>query len=133
VEGAETYVLHVYGDAAQTEEICYVVFDNTGTVISINFVRHAPKRYAEVEQFSYTLEGLTAATSYWYTVTGCDADGKPIESTHGSFRTKGEGESTEGLMEVLRDQVPSKKVMMNGHIYLIYEGRMYDVQGKRVE
>jgi hypothetical protein len=91
VEGAETYVLHVYGDAAQTEEICYVVFDNTGKVISINFVRHAPKRYAEVEQFSYTLEGLTAATSYWYTVTGCDADGKPIESTHGSFRTKGEG------------------------------------------
>ena len=133
VEGAETYVLHVYGDAAQTEEICYVVFDNTGKVISINFVRHAPKRYAEVEQFSYTLEGLTAATSYWYTVTGCDADGKPIESTHGSFRTKGEGESTEGLMEVLRDQVPSKKVMMNGQIYLIYEGRMYDVRGKRVE
>ena len=133
VEGAETYVLHVYGDAAQTEEICYVVFDKTGRVISINFVRHAPKRYAEVEQFSYTLEGLTAATSYWYTVTGCDADGKPIESTHGSFRTKGEGESTEGFMEVLSDQVPSKKVMMNGHIYLIYEGRMYDVQGKRVE
>ena len=133
VEGAETYVLHVYGDAAQTEEICYVVFDNTGKVISINFVRRAPSHYAEVEQFSYTLEGLTAATSYWYTVTGCDADGKPIESTHGSFRTKGEGESTEGLMEVLRNQVPSKKVMMNGHIYLIYEGRMYDVRGKRVE
>ena len=132
VEGAETYVLHVYGDAAQTEEICYVVFDNTGKVISINFVRHAPKRYAEVEQFSYTLDGLTAATSYWYTVTGCDADGKPIESTHGSFRTKGEGEGTEGLMEVLRDQVPSKKVMMNGQIYLIYEGRMYDVQGRRL-
>ena len=133
VEGAETYVLHVYSDAAQSEEICYVVFDNTGKVISINFVRHAPKRYAEVEQFSYTLDGLTAATSYWYTVTGCDADGKPIDSTHGTFRTKGEGESTEGLMEVIRDQVPSKKVMMNGHIYLIYEGRMYDVQGKRVE
>ena len=133
VEGAETYVLHVYGDAAQTEEICYVVFDNTGKVISINFVRRAPKRYAEVEQFSYTLDGLTAGTQYWYTVTGCDADGKPIESTHGSFRTKGEGESTEGFMEVLRDQVPSKKVMMNGQIYLIYEGRMYDVQGKRVE
>ena len=133
VEGAETYVLHVYSDAAQSEEICYVVFDNTGKVISINFVRRAPSHYAEVELFSYTLDGLTAATSYWYTVTGCDADGKPIESTHGSFRTKGEGESTEGLMEVLRDQVPSKKVMMNGHIYLIYEGRMYDVQGKRVE
>ena len=27
VEGAETYVLHVYRDAAQAEEICYVVFD----------------------------------------------------------------------------------------------------------
>jgi len=133
VEGAETYVLHVYRDAAQAEEICYVVFDKAGRVISINFARHAPKRYAEVEQFCYTLEGLTAGTQYWYTVVGRNAEEKAFESTHGSFRTKGEGESTEGFMEVLRDQVPSKKVMMNGHIYLIYEGRMYDVQGKRVE
>ena len=133
VEGAETYVLHVYSDAAQSEEICYVVFDKTGKVISINFVRHAPSRYGEVEQFNYTLDGLAEATAYWYTVTGCDADGKPIESTHGSFRTKGEGESTEGLMEVLRDQVPNKKVMMNGHIYLIYEGRMYDVRGNQIK
>lgn len=133
VEGAETYVLHVYRDAAQAEEICYVVFDKTGKVISINFVRHAPKRYAEVEQFCYTLEGLTAGTQYWYTVVGRNAEEKAFESTHGSFRTKGASEGTEGFMEVLRDQVPSKKVMMNGYIYLIYEGRMYDVQGKRVE
>ena len=133
VEGAETYVLHVYRDAAQAEEICYVVFDKAGRVISINFARHAPKRYAEVEQFSYTLEGLTAGTQYWYTVVGRNAEEKAFESTHGSFRTKGASEGTEGFMEVLRDQVPSKKVMMNGYIYLIYEGRMYDVQGKRVE
>ena len=126
-------MLHVYRDAAQAEEICYVVFDKAGRVISINFARHAPKRYAEVEQFSYTLEGLTAGTQYWYTVVGRNAEEKAFESTHGSFRTKGASEGTEGFMEVLRDQVPSKKVMMNGYIYLIYEGRMYDVQGKRVE
>ena len=80
VEGAETYVLHVYRDAAQAEEICYVVFDKTGRVISINFVRHAPKRYAEVEQFTYTLDGLTPGTQYWYTVVGRNAEEKAFES-----------------------------------------------------
>lgn len=132
VEGAETYVLHVYGDAAQTEEICYVVFDNTGKVISINFVRHAPKRYAEVEQFSYTLDGLTAATSYWYTVTGCDADGKPIESTHGSFRTKGVSEGIEDI-DFIEEKEDVHKFLRDGQIYLMYNGRMYDVQGNRIK
>ena len=132
VEGAETYVLHVYGDAAQTEEICYVVFDNTGKVISINFVRHAPKRYAEVEQFSYTLDGLTAATSYWYTVTGCDADGKPIESTHGSFRTKGVSEGIEDI-DFIEEKEDVHKFLRDGQIYLMYEGRMYDIQGNRIK
>ena len=133
VEGAETYVLHVYRDAAQAEEICYVVFDKTGKVISINFVRHAPKRYAEVEQFSYTLEGLTAGTQYWYTVVGRNAEEKAFESTHGSFRTKGTSEGTEGLIDVQGDKVQCTKVLRNGQIYLIYEGRMYDVRGTQIK
>lgn len=131
VEGAETYVLHVYRDAAQAEEICYVVFDKTGRVISINFVRHAPKRYAEVEQFTYTLDGLTPGTQYWYTVVGRNAEEKAFESTHGSFRTKGEGESTEGL-DFIGEKEDVHKFLRDGQIYLIYEGRMYDVRGQLI-
>ena len=131
VEGAETYVLHVYRDAAQAEEICYVVFDKTGKVISINFVRHAPKRYAEVEQFSYTLEGLTAGTQYWYTVVGRNAEEKAFESTHGSFRTKGTSEGTEDI-DFIGEKENVHKFLRDGQIYIMYEGRMYDVRGDRL-
>ena len=132
VEGAETYVLHVYRDAAQAEEICYVVFDKTGRVISINFVRHAPKRYAEVEQFTYTLDGLTPGTQYWYTVVGRNAEEKAFESTHGSFRTKGEGENTESI-DFIGEKENVHKFLRDGHIYLMYEGRMYDIQGNQLK
>lgn len=132
VEGAETYVLHVYRDAAQAEEICYVVFDKTGRVISINFVRHAPKRYAEVEQFTYTLDGLTPGTQYWYTVVGRNAEEKAVESTHGSFRTKGASEGTEDI-DFIGEKEDVHKFLRDGQIYLIYEGRMYDVQGNQIK
>ena len=132
VEGAETYVLHVYRDAAQAEEICYVVFDKTGRVISINFVRHAPKRYAEVEQFSYTLDGLTPGTQYWYTVVGRNAEEKAFESTHGSFRTKGTSEGTEDI-DFIGEKENVHKFLRDGQIYLMYEGRMYDVRGNQIK
>lgn len=132
VEGAETYVLHVYRDAAQAEEICYVVFDKTGRVISINFVRHAPKKYAEVEQFTYTLDGLTPGTQYWYTVVGRNAEEKAFESTHGSFRTKGGSEGTEDI-DFIEEKENVHKFLRDGQIYLMYNGRMYDVQGNRIK
>ena len=131
VEGAETYVLHVYRDAAQAEEICYVVFDKTGRVISINFVRHAPKRYAEVEQFTYTLDGLMPGTQYWYTVVGRNAEEKAFESTHGSFRTKGAEGGTVDI-DFIEEKEDVHKFLRDGQIYLMYQGRIYDVRGQLI-
>ena len=39
----------------------------------------------------------------------------------------------EGIDEVPSDQVPSTKVIRDGQLYLMYEGRMYDVQGRKVK
>ena len=131
VEGADSYVLHVYADAAQTEEICYVVFDSTGKVISVNFVRHAPA-YDEEEQFCYTLEGLAEATVYWYTVVGCNADGKTIESTHGSFSTKDEGEGIESVDFIGTNQ-QTCKIWRNGQIIILRNGKAYTIQGNQIK
>jgi hypothetical protein len=40
--------------------------------------------------------------------------------------------NTTGIDKVPSDQVPSTKVLRDGQLYLMYEGRMYDVQGRRV-
>ena len=40
-----------------------------------------------------------------------------------------QGKVATGIEEVPSDKVPSTKVMENGVLYLMYEGRMYDVRG----
>ena len=39
----------------------------------------------------------------------------------------------ESIEEVQRDEVQSTKVLRNGQIYLMYEGQMYDVLGRRIK
>jgi hypothetical protein len=38
-----------------------------------------------------------------------------------------------GMEDVRMNDVPCTKVMENGVLYLMYEGRMYDVRGTRVK
>lgn len=136
VQGAESYILHVYADAAQTEEICYVVFDKYGRVISINFVRHAPARYNELEQFEYTLDGLTAGTQYWYTIVGYDAENKTMESTNGSFKTLGDSNSGSNTdlndVQCTREQCTHEqctKFLRNGQLYIQHGPFTYSLRG----
>ena len=89
-------------------------------MISINFVRHAPKRYAEVEQFTYTLDGLKPGTQYWYTVVGRNAEEKAVESTHGSFRTKGTSEGTEDI-DFIGGKENVHKFLRDGQICTMYK------------
>jgi len=42
-------------------------------------------------------------------------------------------EESQGLDQVPSDQGPRTKVLIDGQLYLMYEGRMYDVQGKEVK
>ena len=136
VEGAVSYVLHVYADAAQTEEICYVVFDSAGKVISIHFVRHAPARIPAVAQMSYTLTELAPGTHYWYMVEGVDTEGKTIETTFGSFSTTGEADTPTGTGDFIgenEDSARVRKIIRDGQMYLKYDGQMYDVHGRKVK
>ncbi len=66
-------------------------------------------------------------------ILGRNAEEKAVEGTHGSFRTKGEGESTEGLVEVQGDDVQCTKVLRDGQIYIMYKGTMYNVQGNQLK
>ena len=136
VEGAVTYVLHVYADAAQTEEICYVVFDNTGRVQSVNFIRHAPVRTQTVAQLSYTLTQLSPGTSYWYTVEGIDSNEHSVETTRGTFTTGIDADIPTGIVDFIGENEKGqsvRKILKNGQIYLMYEGRMYDVRGNQIK
>ena len=99
--------------------------------------------------------GLDAASRYNYVLSALDENGTPLHVYIGDFATLGyEGElqgggneiiptppiipsnpegNPQGVGEVPSDQVPNTKVILNGQIYLLYEGRMYDVQGNQIK
>ena len=100
--------------------------------------------------------GLDEATRYNYVLSALSANGTPVHVYTGAFATIGyPGELEEGGKEIIptppiipndpeshiptgvdnepSDQVPNTKVILNGQIYLMYEGQIYDVQGRRIE
>ena len=72
-------------------------------------------------------EGYTLAASNYSTQEGHN---ESFEIWVNSSKAKPD---PAGVDKVPSDQVPSTKVLRDGQLYLMYEGRMYDVQGRRVK
>jgi len=76
-----------------------------------------------------TLKGMRA---YWKVKEGESSKiiaRRPVLRIN--YQAEGENTAT-GVEDVQSDNVQCTKVLQNGQIYLIYEGQMYDVQGKRI-
>lgn len=110
------------------------------------------------ETQSYTLSfkvtGLDAASRYNYVLSTLDANGTPLHVYTGDFATygydgdlKGGGdeiiptppiipsnpEAPEGIDFIRTNDGSNGKMFLNGQIYLMYEGRMYDVRGNQIK
>ena len=154
---AHSYQIDIYKDGAV---FCKLTLGNHGQLLAIHFSapgRRAPMNNADDSQpytLSFKVTGLDAASRYNYVLSTLDANGTPLHVYTGAFATIGypgaleEGgdeiiptppiipsnpEAPEGIMDVQGDDVPCTKVFLNGQIYLMYEGRMYDIQGNQLK
>ena len=134
VEGASYYTLIIWANEERTEKICTLTFNNMGQLVEINFSKHAPARLANnaAGSFSFRYNGLDENTHYWYTMGAYDVQNTELYYTSGSFVTAGAGTAT-GVDDVRRTDVRCTKVIRDGQIYLMYEGRMYDVRGNQIK
>ena len=134
VEGASYYTLIIWANEERTEKICTLTFNSMGQLIEIDFSRHAPARRAmnTAASFSFRYNGLSEGTDYWFTITASDANDTELFYASGSFATLGANTPT-NIDDVHRDDVQCIKVLRNGHIYLMYQGRMYDIQGNQLK
>ena len=103
---------------------------------------------------SFKVTGLDAASRYNYVLSTLDANGTPLHVYTGAFATLGypgaleEGgdeiiptppiipsnpEAPEGIDFIRTDDGSNGKMFLNGQIYLMYEGRMYDVRGNQIK
>ena len=153
---ATTYQLDIYKDG---NKFCSLTLDAYGRLLGISF---APGRRNTEEQpaannvyaLSFMVTGLDAASRYNYVLSALDENGTPLHVYIGDFATLGyEGELQGGGDELIptppvipsnpeakqstgivpSDQVQSTKIIMDGKLYLMYKGRMYDVQGNQIK
>lgn len=148
VDGATGYSLTIWADEAHTVKLCTILFDAKGTVLAIDF-SHMPARnqpsaisyqYSAIPsvalwqtEFSHRIEDLSPGTTYWYTLIASGEQGGILDSRSGSFRTLGESGTTTGIEDVHSNDVRCTKVLRDGQIYILREGRMYDIQGNQLK
>ena len=138
VEGASYYTLIIWANEERTEKICTLTFNSMGQLVEIDFSRHAPARRAmnTADTFSFRYNGLSEGTDYWFTMTASDANDTELFYASGSFATL--GANTPTAIEEISDETgtfedSNGKILLNGQIYLMYEGRMYDVRGNQLK
>ncbi len=125
--GASSYILTLYADMNQTEEIGTFTFDAQGQLTHSS--RKKPTAAYNVEEdFSYTVTGLDANTTYFYVLNSCDATNSVLDSKSGQFTTT----NTTAINDITVQKDRTNKVFENGTIYIRRNGEKYTVDGIRV-
>ena len=130
VSGAASYELVIKDKDGNI--VCTLIFNANGQLISIAF--NAPSRNSAPAQtqnagFSFTIAGLDSGTNYDLTLTAKDNSGNTIEETTIPFHTNW----PEGIENVQGDQVQSTKVIKDGQVLILSNGKTYTMQGQEVK
>ena len=130
VSGAASYELVIKDKNGNI--VCTLIFNANGQLTSIAF--NAPSRNGVPAQtqnagFSFTITGLDSGTGYDLTLTAKDNSGNIIEETTIPFHT----DYPEGIEDVQSDEVQSTKVIKDGQVLILRNGKTYTMQGQEVK
>ncbi len=125
---AASYVLTIYADTNHTEEVGTFTFDAQGQLTNSSRKKPAVSCDVNEEDFSYTVTGLDANTTYFYVLNSYDNTNSVIDSKSGQFTTT----NTTAINDITLQEDRTSKVFENGTIYIRRNGEKYTVDGIRV-
>ena len=130
VSGAASYELVIKDKDGNI--VCTLIFNANGQLTSIAF--NAPSRNGAPAQtqsagFSFTITGLDSGTGYDLTLTAKDNSGNTIEETTIPFQTN----KPEGIENAQGNEVQSTKVVKDGQVHILRNGKTYTMQGQEVK
>ena len=132
ITNAASYEL-IIRDAYSTE-ICTLVFNSEGYLVSITLAaparRGKPQMAQSVTGFSFTVTSLNPGSTYAYLMTAKDDNGTALDTKDGFFTTTGSPMSIETIDE---PELTAQKLLLNGTLYLLRDGKIYTPHGARVE
>ncbi len=129
VSDANTYEIEIAKDG---EVFCKLVFNAQGQLLSIAY---APSRANVAQQaqeagFSFTVTGLTSGTTYGYTVTAANSASQVLDTKQGTFTTTG---GIDTAVDNASVESTLTKVLRNGEVLILRDGKTYTIQGVEVK
>ena len=133
VSGAASYELVIKDKDGNI--VCTLIFNANGQLTSIAF--NAPSRNGVPAQtqsagFSFTITGLDSGTGYDLIITAKDNSGNAIQTETISFVTTGGNVSTD-IDQLQGNEVQSTKVVKDGQVLILRNGKTYTMQGQEVK
>ena len=133
VNGSATYELVIKDKDGNI--VCTFIFNANGQLTSIAF--NAPSRngvpaQTQIAGFSFTITGLDSGTGYDLTLTAKDNSGNAIQTETISFVTTGGNVSTD-MDQVQSNEIHSTKVIKDGQVLILRNGKTYTMQGQEVK
>ena len=127
VENAATYELVIKDKNGNV--VCTLIFNANGQLTQIAFGAPARDNAAQAAGFAFTVTGLEEGTSYNLTITAKDGNGTTLDEKTIAFTTSGET----GVDALPTDELHSSKVLRNGEVLIMRDGKMYNLQGVEVK
>ena len=131
---AASYTIEITKDGVV---FCRLTFNANGQLTGIAFApgrdgqSMAPAAVMTANGLQFTVTGLNSGTQYGYNVTAKDANEQPIATYSGSFTTTSEGVPA-GIGNTAVEQKITK-ILHNGEVLILRDGKTYTVQGLEVK
>ena len=138
-ENAASYTIQITKDGVV---FCTLIFNANGQLTGIAFApgrngqSMAPAAVMTANGLQFTVTGLDSNTQYGYSLTAKDANEQPIATYSGSFTTTSEGvptgiDNTPFLSGEGRGE--ASKLLRNGEVLILRDGKTYTIQGVEVK
>ena len=127
VENAATYELVIKDKNGNV--VCTLIFNANGQLTQIAFNAPARNNAAQAAGFAFTVTGLEEGTSYDLTITAKDGNGTTLDEKTIAFTTSGET----GVDALEAGELHSSKVLRNGEVLILRDGKTYTIQGVEVK
>ncbi|MGM9838417.1 MAG: leucine-rich repeat protein [Paludibacteraceae bacterium] len=131
---ANAYTLEITKDGVV---FCTLTFNANGQLMGIAFApskdrnnAHAPQAaQATTNGWQFTVTGLNESSNYAYTMTVTDNGNKVLQTYEGTFTTLG-GDLPEGLTQTSEIATGIQKVIRNGQVLILRDGKTYTLTGQ---
>jgi hypothetical protein len=139
IDGATTYTLVIWADEARTIKVCTLTFNTSGQLINIDFSNNAPARMrnqaasadnVQNVALAFTITGLNQNAKYGFNMEAKNSQAETIDMTQGSFETNDSNDIDIVISQDSANKI--RKVLIDGHIYILRGDHIFDTQGKMV-